>query len=115
MTTIRLELVKNPGDLLNIAIEMIRDKRRAPYVALAQLRCQFPENYNHMKVHCHGCGLYPRVCNIHKIKINHRGKLPLVWRLQTAIYNGRRKDAEKLLIKISDKGNGNTRSHYLTE
>lgn len=61
--------------------------------------CQRPDFYQAERVHCTDCPLYPDVCNIHPIRARSRNRKPLVWRLQTAIFNHRKKDAKRLFRK----------------
>ena len=99
MTTI-FKSTDDPWEELQQAMKTVKDKEKMLAVALNHVKCQSPENYDEEAVHCKGCELYPVTCNIHKIKINHRGKLPLVWKLQYYVYHGRRQAATKVLMKI---------------
>jgi len=77
----------------------ILKKRSIPIkTVLNNMVCAFPGHRNPFAVHCSDCPLYPTTCNIHPIKTG-RSK-PLVWKLQTAVYNGRRKDAIKIVKEI---------------
>ena len=63
--------------------------------------CQFPEYYNEMQLHCTRCPLYPETCNIHPIRFGkHNTRKPLVWRLQTAIFNKHRAASKKLFRRF---------------
>ena len=66
----------------------------------------FPEDRGN--IHCVDCGLYPKVCNVHKIQYK-RNKIPMVWQLQTAVYHGERSKSIKLIkqIKKEVEKNGN--------
>lgn len=68
------------------------------------ISCQFPEHYSEEQIHCSSCPLYPKYCNIHPIHFGkHLSRRPLVWRLQTAIFNKRRKDALTLFKSLNRK------------
>lgn len=100
MTTIE-EAQGDPKVFLDEAWRLVNDRSKALYAVLAYMKCMQPEHRSN-RIHCEGCPLYPITCNIHKITYKYKGrnKSPLIWRLQTAIYNGRRKDARLLLTQI---------------
>jgi len=89
-----------PWSELKQAMTTAKDKNRMLAVALNHIKCQVPDHYQEDRVHCTGCPLYPVTCNIHKITINHHGRLPLVWKIQSKVYNGKRTDTIKILGKI---------------
>lgn len=86
---------------LEYALKILSNKAKKLYVAWGFVSCQFPKHRNEDSVHCSSCILYPRQCNIHPIYFGNRStSKPLVWKLQAAIYNGRRKDALRLMRKL---------------
>lgn len=98
MTTIRKAL-GDPMGLLIKAMAYARDRGTKLCVAWGHVFCQFPEHRNDKEIHCTSCPLYPETCNIHPI-MHGRNRKPEIWKLQTAIYNDRRKDAQKIIKKI---------------
>lgn len=100
MTTVHESTNSTPYKDLMGAIDTVKNRSRALYVVMADIRCQHPEHRG--VVHCDECPLYPETCNVHKIVYdkNGRKRVPQVWKLQTAIYNGRRKDAKRILVQI---------------
>jgi hypothetical protein len=96
MTT--MDTSRRPFHYLKYAYQLLRNRRKAIYVSWGFVRCQYPELRPLFKVKCFKCPLYPRTCNIHPIYFGKRARRkPTVWKLQSAIYNGRRKDALRLL------------------
>lgn len=86
---------------LEYAFKILGNSAKKLYVAWGFVSCQFPQHRDEGSVHCSGCMLYPDYCNIHPIYFGKRSNSkPLVWKLQTAIYNGRRKEATKLLRRF---------------
>lgn len=97
MTTIRTALSGDPRGLLRTALRLVGDHSKATSVAWAHVFCQYPEHRKTLE--CTGCPLYPVVCNIHPIRYKRSAK-PLVWKLQTAIYAGKRKESQRIIRKI---------------
>lgn len=101
MTTMeKPERIYDGFQRLEIAIKNIRKPGRKMQVALANIVCQQPEHWKETAIHCEKCPLYPRICNIRKITIDHRGTLPMVWKAKSMIFHKNRKGAEKILMKI---------------
>lgn len=102
MTTINEQVHNWPYDRFCEMREMVRTKRVPLYVIWGNHTCMNAENRNDNGIHCTGCPLYPKVCNIHKIKYGNgpRARLPLIWKLQTACYNNERTRARKLINAI---------------
>lgn len=99
MTT--MDTSSRPAHYLKYAYKLLRNLKKPPYVSWGFVRCQFPEHRPVLNVRCYKCPLYPGTCNVHPIMHGKRArKKPLVWRLQTAIYNNRRKDALKLMRRF---------------
>lgn len=93
----------DPLGQLQHGLEVLKNKSRKMYVSWGFVSCQFPENKG--TVHCTNCMMYPRYCNIHPTYTGSRGtSKPLVWKIQTALNNGRRKEAlrmYKTLVKVA--------------
>ena len=88
------------GEFRN-ALKILGNKKTDMPVAWSFVHCQFPEHYVEGTVHCQRCSLDPDVCNIHPIKYGPRIlRKPLIWKLQTAILNGRRKESKRIIRKI---------------
>lgn len=85
------------------ALKVIKDAASRPFVSWGFVTCLFPQSRAvEGSVHCAACPLYPEYCNIHPIYFGKRNnQKPLVWRIQTAIYNGKRKEAARLLRKFA--------------
>jgi len=60
--------------------------------------CSSPMNYNMNSLYCTKCPMYPGTCN--RVLITVKGRKPLIWALQAALLNNRRKDAKEILEKI---------------
>lgn len=83
------------------ALKIAKNKAKKLYVTWGFVSCQFPEHRPQQSVHCSKCVLYPTYCNIHPIYFGSRSSSkPLIWKLQTAIYLGKRKKATRLLRKF---------------
>lgn len=82
--------------------EAIKNKEIQIYVTWGLTFCRYPDHRNEDGTHCNSCPLYPKVCNIRKIKTGRgpRARLPLIWRLQGACYNNKRAEARKLINRI---------------
>lgn len=103
MTTIPVAKSDRQFDYLLDAMKFIGDPDTALYVAWGSIQCQFPEYRGLDTVKCDACPLYPKVCNVHPTRFGsgpRNNRKPLVWKLQTAIYNGRRKEALRLVRRI---------------
>ena len=103
MTTIRnmYSHTRQPGLFDNIRL-MAASKKVPLYTIWAMMGCAYPKHRNETGIHCNDCPLYPKVCNIHKIKTGRgpRARLPLIWKLQEACYNNKRAEARKIINKI---------------
>lgn len=97
MTTIKT----GPSDTLKellYSFKLLSNRAKKMYVSWGFVSCQFPQHRDEGAVHCTGCIMYPEYCNVHPIYFGKRSNSkPLIWKLQTAIYNGRRKDALQLM------------------
>ena len=102
MTTIQLAEPPSQGQsLYQQATKIIKTRACDLAAAWGHIRCTQPVHYDEFAIHCEGCPLYPVVCNIHKITYGPRKKKqPLIWKLQKAIYNGRRKESREILNQI---------------
>jgi hypothetical protein len=91
-----------PRQMLNHAKRLIKNKKAALYAAWGNVQCQYYQYYKDDETHCMKCPLYPEVCNIHKIMYGRgpQARLPLIWRLQTACYNNKRREAQRIINQI---------------
>lgn len=82
------------------ALKILTSKGTDAYVAWNLIgRCAFPVNYRMTELYCEDCPLYPHYCNIHPCYVKRHSK-PLLWNIQREIYNGKKKNAARLLRKI---------------
>ena len=99
-----IELADPPSQsqqMYHMARELVRDKSADLCTVWGNIKCLKPEHYDEYAIHCEGCRLYPEICNIHRIRYGRRHrKVPLIWRLQTALYRRERKKARRLLHQI---------------
>lgn len=96
-----LKATGNPIKELEEALEMLKDKK-VPMEKVWEKAsiCAMPLQYSLTEIHCKKCTLYPNWCNKHIITFSTRkSKKPMIWRIQTALLNNRRKDAKSLLRK----------------
>jgi hypothetical protein len=88
---------------LNSAIKLCKSKEIGLEMVWASMgECSEPTRWDEYAIECRGCPMYERnICNIHKIqRKDKRNRLPLLWKLQGAVYRGKRKQALKILLKI---------------
>ena len=98
MTTIE------PGDMpvtrLKRAIRAVKQNARTPRKIWKMLRCLNPQKYR-LGVRCSSCELYPEYCNVHPIRYSRRGtRKPMIWKIQTALYNGQKRKAQAMMMKL---------------
>jgi len=92
---------KHTYNLRYVKMALSRYVNKHPSALWRFINCQFPYLRPLNKVRCTGCPLYPQTCNKYVIYYGPRQRhKPLVWRLQTAMYHGRRKDAKKMLRRF---------------
>jgi hypothetical protein len=90
-------------EVLNRSIRLCRTKNSTlDFVWPYMQDCSEPTRWDEYTIECKGCPMYERnICNIHKIKRkDRRNRLPLLWKLQGAVYRGKREQALKILLKI---------------
>jgi hypothetical protein len=102
MTTIERADPESQGQsMFHQARELLKEKSISLEAVWGHIKCMHPEFYDEYNIHCGGCPLYPVKCNIHKITYDARKKKqPLVWKLQMALYNGRRKEAKRIMKEM---------------
>ena len=89
-----------PITRLKRAIRALKQGARSNVGIWQMLKCLYPYKYK-LGVRCVQCPLYPHWCNVHPIKFSKRGtKKPVIWKIQTALYAGRKKAALKMMNKL---------------
>jgi len=89
-----------PMTRLKRGIRALKQNARDPRGVWKMLRCLYPHRYR-LGTRCHGCPFYPTWCNVHPIRHSKRGtKKPVIWKIQTALYNGNKKEAMRLMKKL---------------
>lgn len=89
-----------PMTRLKRAIRALKQNARSTNGIWAMLRCLHPHKYK-LGIQCQGCPLHPYWCNVHPIRHSKRGTMkPVIWKIQTALYNGRKKEALKMMRKL---------------
>ena len=89
-----------PTTRLKRAIRALKQNARSPRRIWSMLRCLHPHRYK-LGIRCTGCPFYPYWCNVHPIRHSRRGTMkPVVWKIQTALYNGNKKEALRLMRKL---------------
>jgi len=103
MTT--MQIVKSDqAAQLEYAVKLVDDKTAALPVTWGFVACQFPIYRGLDTVQCTACPLFPNNCNVHPIRFGkgcRNNRKPLIWKVQSAIYNGRRKEASRLLRRFA--------------
>lgn len=100
-----LEAGKPPMPILEEALTQLKSRKVPLKTIWDNMRvCSMPVKFSLTELYCKTCPFYPYWCNKHIIIYGPRGtKKPLIWKIQSALLNERRKDAIKLLthfIKI---------------
>lgn len=97
MTT--LDAGKEPLPTLEEALFQLKNKSVPMKTIWENMRiCSMPTKYQLSEMYCKSCPMYPEWCNVHIITFGKRGlKKPMIWRIQSALLNERRKDAIRLL------------------
>jgi len=89
--------IKGPRSTnLKMALEALEDRENKPYAAWGFIGCTMPEHYAENSISCPDCMMYPDLCNVRMIKYKRNAK-PMVWRIQSAMIAGKRKEALRLL------------------
>lgn len=100
MSTIQDRNFAKPLSYLEYSLKLMRDPTKWISVSWGFISCQFPMYRRPAGVKCSGCPMYPAFCNKHPIYYGPRkNSKPLIWKIQTAVYNKRRGDAVRLMKK----------------
>jgi len=94
-------------ECLHQALDRIKEEKTSLSREWMDIRfCQYPMNFSMTRLYCKECPLFPDICN--RILITSKGRKPLIWKLQSALFNGRRKDAiehlENIINQVEIKG-----------
>ena len=92
---------EKPVPTLEEALQLLKDKKIPMRNVWDKMNiCAMPVNYSISEIHCKKCPLYPVWCNKHVIIFGKRNsRKPMIWKIQTALYNDKRRIATKLLRK----------------